>query len=133
MVAVRDRLAELGPNTDVVLVTFTDVASLRSYRSTHELPFPTLVDPNRVAFRAFGLGRGTVARMYGWRSARRYVELLRADGLSALARPTEDTLQLGGDFVIAPDGTLAYGFWGAGPDDRPAVDDLIEVVDQLQG
>ena len=33
------------------------------------------------------------------------LRLLRAGGWRDLRRPTEDTLQLGGDFVIAPDGS----------------------------
>ena len=125
---MRDRLEEFGADTVVVLVTFTKPAQLTTYSQNHDLPFAILVDADRVAYRAYGLGRGSVRRVWGWKAARKYLELLRSDGLSGLARPTEDTLQLGGDFVIAPDGTLAYGFWGAGPDDRPSVDDLIEAV-----
>ena len=49
--------------------------------------------------------------------------------MASPARP-RDTLQLGGDFVIAPDGTLSWGFWGAGPDDRPELDDLVAAVDR---
>ena len=125
---MRDRLHELGRDTDVALVTFTDPENLAAYRDRHDLPFPILVDRARATYRAYGLGRGSVARSWGWRAARRYVEIIRRDGPGGLRRPTEDTLQLGGDFVIAPDGTLAYGFWGAGPDDRPSVDDLIAAI-----
>lgn len=129
---MRDRLAELGDNTEIVLVTFTDPSNLEAYRSAHELPFPILVDPDRDAYRAFGLGRGSIARIYGWKAARRYFEIFRSDGLSGLARPTEDTLQLGGDFVVGPDGSLVYGFWGEGPDDRPDVDELIAAIGSMQ-
>lgn len=112
-------------------MTFTDQRKLARYRSDNDLPFPVLVDPDRQAYRAFGLGRGSVARIYGWKAAKRYVEIYRTEGLANLRRPEEDSLQLGGDFVIAPDGTLAYGFWGQGPDDRPAVDELIKAVSNL--
>lgn len=125
---MSDKLDELGQKTDVVLVTFTDPANLTSYRSANDLPFPIMVDPRRRAYRAFGLGRGPVARVYGWRAARRYWQILRADGLSGLRYPTEDTLQLGGDFVVAPDGTLTWGYWGKGPDDRPPVSELVAAV-----
>jgi len=125
---VRDRLDELGPDTEVVLVTFTTDDRAERYADAHRLPFPVLVDESRSVYRAYGLGRGSMARVWGVRAARRYVEILRRDGLAGLRRPTEDTLQLGGDFVVAPDGTIAYGFWGAGPDDRPTVDELIDAV-----
>lgn len=125
---MRDRLAELGATTDVVLITFTDPAALAEYRDRNALPFIVVSDPGRTAYRAYGLGRGSVARVWGWRAAWRYGQILRRSGLRAVRRPTEDTLQLGGDFVIAPDGTLAYGFWSRGPDERPTVDELIAAV-----
>ena len=127
---MRDRLGELGSTTTVVLVTFTDPANLVAYGARNDLPFPILVDGDRSTYRAYGLGRGTIARMYGWRAGRRYWELYREQGRLDRQRATEDTLQLGGDFVIAPDGTLTYGFWGAGPDERPSVDELIAAVSQ---
>ena len=126
---MRDRLAELGDTTEVVLVTFTDPTQLTDYQSVNELPFTILVDDDRHSYRAFGLGRGSFLRVWGWRAFRRYVEIIRSRGLTGLGRPTEDTLQLGGDFVIGPDGALAWGYWGEGPDDRPSVDELITAVD----
>jgi len=107
---------------------FTAPENLSGYAAEHGLPFEVLTDPDRVAYERFGLGRGSVARVWGLRAGRRYLDILRTDGPAGVTRafrPTEDSLQLGGDFVIAADGTLVYGFWGAGPDDRPSVDDLI--------
>lgn len=60
----------------------------------------------------------------------RYVEIFRSNGPSRLKRATEDTLQLGGDFIINPDGTLAYGYWSEGPDDRPSIDELLDALSQ---
>ena len=125
---MRDRLDELGEATEVVLITFTDLEALAEYRDRNALPFTVVSDTDRAAYRVFGLGRGSVARVWGWRAGLRYVGLLRDSGLRALRRPTEDTPQPGGDFVVDPDGTLVYGFWGDGPDDRPSVDDLIAAV-----
>lgn len=116
----------------MALITFTSEPLLEEYLSVNELPFPVLLDPQRSAYRAFGLGRGAWTRVWGLRAARRYMEIVRATGWRDLRRPSEDTLQLGGDFVIAPDGTLAWGFWGAGPDDRPGIDDLVAAVDRAQ-
>ncbi|MEM7274109.1 MAG: AhpC/TSA family protein [Actinomycetota bacterium] len=130
---MRDRLDEFGPEVTVALITFTTADRLRRHRSNTPLPFPTLRDPERTSYRAYGLGRGTVRRVWGRRAIGRYRELLTdgdsgADSRRRLRVPTEDTRQLGGDFVVAPDGTLAWGFWGAGPDDRPSVDQLVAAV-----
>lgn len=125
---MRDRLDEFPDGTLTVLVTFTDPILVDPYAVEHQLGYPILVSPDRAAYRAFGLGRGSIARVWGPKAARRYLEILRADGragLRNLRRPTEDTLQLGGDFVVDATGKLVYGFWGDGPDDRPPVDDLI--------
>ena len=125
---MRDRLADLGASTAVALVTFTDPSTLAAYRDEHALAFPVLRDPDRTLYRAYGLGRGRLRRIWNLAVARRYVEVLRDHGLRALRRPVEDTRQLGGDFVLAPDGTLAWGFWSEGPDDRPSVDEIVAAV-----
>jgi len=122
---VRDRLDEFGADTEVVLVTFTDPAQLVSYRAKTGLPFPILVDADRSVYRAYGLGRASTRRVWSLGVLRTYARLLRRDGVGSLERPTDDTRQLGGDMVVAPDGTLAWGFWSDGPDDRPTIDTLI--------
>lgn len=120
-----DRLDELAENTIVVLATFTSAENLVSYVAKTDLDIPVLMDAHRDAYRAFGLGRGSVARVWGPKMVRRYLEIFASDGFTKPERATEDTLQLGGDFVIDSDGNLAYGFWSEGPDDRPTVDALI--------
>lgn len=134
MSARRDELPE---RTEIALITFGDPERLEQYNRSHSYGFPILTDPDRSTYRAYGLGRGTATRIWGLRAARRYLELARRDTtgpfglvsmirfLRSIWRPTDDTMQLGGDFVIGPDGRLTYGFWGEGPDDRPTVDALI--------
>ena len=124
---MRDRLDDLGTETDVAVITFAQPQHVAWYRDTNPLPFPVLADLDRDRYRAYGLGRGSMMRVYGWRMVKRYLEIYRADGFRWHAA-TEDTMQLGGDFVVDPDGTLVYGYWSAGPDDRPDIDDLIAAV-----
>jgi hypothetical protein len=122
---VSERLDELPGSASVALVTFAERGVASAYRRRNGLRYPVLVDPDRQAYRAFGLGRGSIRRVWGLRALRRYIEVIRADGFSDLHRPTDDTLQLGGDFVVDPEGRLVWAFWGEGPDDRPSVDALI--------
>jgi len=128
---VSNRLKELGDETLVFLVTFSQPDFVESYNSEHSLAYEVLMDPARDAYRSYGLGRGSLSRIWGIRSARRYLQLIRADGIGGLRRPVEDTRQLGGDFIVGPDGVLTYGFWGEGPDDRPSVDELIDAVGSI--
>lgn len=125
-----DRLDELG-DAEVVLVLFTRPRNLRGYRNRNGIPYTVVTSEDRSAYRAYGLGRTSPWRAhgwraYGWRTLKRYVELLRQG--RRFEAPTEDTLQLGGDFVVAPDGTLAYAFRSSGPRDRPTVDELVDAV-----
>lgn len=122
---MRDRLDEFDPETGIVVVTFTTPAHLDGYLARNDLTFPVLIDPDRSAYRAYGLGRASVGRAWGLRAALAYLRLFLRGRWRDLRRPVEDTLQLGGDFVIGADGTLVYGFWSAGPDDRPPIDELI--------
>lgn len=84
-----------------------------------DVPFPVLVDADRDAYRAWGLRRSSVAAVWlDPRVWKRYA-LLLAHG-ERPGRPGEDTLQLGGDFVLDGGGIVTY----ARPqqrDDRPAV------------
>jgi peroxiredoxin len=122
---VRDRLEEFG-DAEVVLITFTRTRNLAGYRSRFVAPLTVVADEDRHVYRDFGLGRGPWRRVWGPATVRRYIELVRAGG--RMQRPQEDTLQLGGDFVVGRDGRLVYVFRSKGPDDRPSVDELVAAV-----
>ena len=120
-----ERMEQLG-EAAVVLITFTRARNLVGYRGRLGLPFPVVTDEERTVYRAYGLGRGDWKQVWGPATIRRYGELLKAG--RRLQKPTEDILQLGGDFVVGPDGRLAYVFRSEGPDDRPPIDDLVAAV-----
>ena len=127
---MRDRLDELGGAT-VAVPTFAPWSRLAAHRARLDLPFPVLADPERSIYRRFDLGRGSVGQIWSPGTLRLYGRLLRRG--RRLRRPTEDTRQLGGDFVIDGAGRLAAGFWPRSPDDRPPVDALIQAVDRARG
>jgi hypothetical protein len=99
------------------------------YQRERLAPIPVLIDAERATYRAYGLGRGSVWRVWGpktwWGYARRV-----ARGQSP-QRPREDTLQLGGDFVIGRDGVVAMAFRSEDPDDRPSIDSIVHVLRAL--
>jgi hypothetical protein len=123
----RDRVARTG-GTAVFVVHDTPQRVRAGLLRDLDLPWPVLVDAERVAYRAWGLRRagfGTV-----WLDPRvwaRYVRLLA--GGQRLSRPGRDTLQLGGDFVVDPAGVVAW----ARPqraDDRPPVGVLLAELER---
>jgi len=123
---VRDRLNEFGDVT-LAAVTFTTHNNLSSHRAHLELPFPLLADPDLEVYQQFGLKRGSLRQIWSFGTIKLYARLL-AKG-RRLRPPSQDTRQLGGDFVIGPDGRLAQGFWPSSPDQRPSIDTLIDAVD----
>ena len=107
-------------------MTFTRARSLAGYRARFVAPLVVVTDEGRSLYRAFGFERGAWWRVWGLRSIRRYAELVR--GGRRDIGVDGDTLQLGGDAVIDRTGRIAYLFRGAGPDERPSVDELLDVI-----
>ena len=121
---------QLDDTAELVLLTFTTADLLDGYQERRDLSLPILIDGNRDVYAAYGLGRGASAESG---AGRRFAAMPRScDGrdaawLTSIAA-TEDTRQLGGDFVVAPDGRLSWGYWSAGPADRPSVNDVFDAV-----
>jgi hypothetical protein len=117
----RRRIDQLGT---ALFVAFDPPERLRSsLLGELELPYPLLVDRERSAYRAWGLGRASRLGIWGdpavW--LRYATELARG---ARLRRPGSDTLQLGGDFVVDRVGTVAYSR-PQRRDDRPPVAELL--------
>jgi alkyl-hydroperoxide reductase/thiol specific antioxidant family protein len=122
----RERIDTLG---SALFVAFDGRERLeRALLHGLEVPYPVLEDRELTAYRTWGLRRGSIAGVWGdphvWR---RYAqELIRGERLH---RPGSDTLQLGGDFIVAPDGIVAY----ARPqlrDDRPPLAELLGALER---
>ncbi len=94
------------------------------------LPFRVLVDRDRVSYARWGLVR---ARWWAiWLDPKVYLQywrLLRS-GERMRARGA-DALQLGGDFVISPAGTVAYAR-AQRRDDRPPVGELLRAAEDAR-
>ncbi len=118
------------PSDSIAAVTFADPSLLAGHRAHLGLEFPILADPDRTLYSRFGLSRASLLRVYNPGTIRLYASLLRKG--RQLRRPTEDTRQLGGDFLIDANGRLASGFWPTSPDDRPTVHQLLAAVRDLR-
>jgi len=98
----RDRVARTG-GTAVFVVHDTPERVRAGLLRGLDLPWPVLVDLDRVAYRAWGLRRAAFRTV--WLDPRVWARygrlLLGGERLRGLGR---DTLQLGGDFVLDPEG-----------------------------
>ena len=93
-----------------------------------DLSFPVLIDTERSAYRRWGLGRASFAATYlapgVWTE---YVRVAVRE-FHGIARPGRDIRQLGGDFVVAPDGSVSLSRPQSGPSDRPPVGELLRAM-----
>lgn len=95
----RERGAEL------VVVGNGTPAQAKQFAAEYELPFPVYVDPKLEAYRAAGLRRGVLDTL----SAGTLAHAFRALRTGARQGATQgDPWQLGGAFVVAPGGRVAF-------------------------
>jgi hypothetical protein len=97
---VRERLGDIrAAGVDVLVVTQTRAEAVAGV----SLPLPTVCDPDRTAYRNFGLDRGRWSMFLRWRVLARYLRLILAGWRPHRGEAKEDMLQLGGDFILSAD------------------------------
>jgi hypothetical protein len=124
--AAREQLAEAGSSVLVVSQAKPEVLSL--YLGKQQWNVPVVCDPDRVAYRAFGLERTGWLTFFRPRVLRGYFRgMLRGYGVKTPYRG-EDVLQLGGDFVLDRQRRVVFAYPSADPADRPVVGDLLRAI-----
>jgi len=105
MHARRDRIASLGAR--VIFVSFDEPEPIRQVLLAGiDLAFPLAIDRDRTTYARWGLRRAPWWKI--WLDPGVWVQYARL--IASGERPRgagADPLQLGGDFVVAPDGTIA--------------------------
>lgn len=96
-----------------------------AFREDFSLDGPLLVDPGLQAYRAAGLRRGRV-ELLSPRLPRNALRALRAGARQEGVQG--DPWQLGGVFVIRPDGTLSYRYVSREAGDHAPVDDILAAL-----
>jgi alkyl hydroperoxide reductase subunit AhpC len=116
----------LDAGGDVAVVTMGTPEQTAAFRERNRLPFVCLSDPQRKAYTAFGVPRGTLNQVTG--------PAVWAGGLKAIVRagvgkPIGDVMQLHGAFVIDTHGIIRFAHLPRHSADRVSNNELIE---QLQ-
>ena len=110
----------------VLAVSFEPRDRLFQLSRVLQLPFPLLSDQERDTYRAYGLQSGNLRQIFSLGTVLAYVKLLAQGRMYHFRR--SDLRQLGGDFIVDPDGIIRYQHRSAAPHDRPSVDELIERI-----
>lgn len=101
----------------------------KAFREDERIPFALWVDPEMEAYRAAGLRRG-VTKAISLRSPGHLVRALRK-GFRQTA-VAGDPWQLGGAFVISPDGTTRFAQVSREAGDHASLADLLAALPALR-
>lgn len=131
---VLEHLSARGAS--LLVVSFAPLERLRDwlpyFRETFRLGEGSLSrtrflsDPDRKAYRAYGLGRHSILQAYGPKIVWQYLRW--ASQGKPIGRSGQDTLQRGGDFVVGTDGRLKLSHAGRDQSDRPAISLILEAL-----
>ena len=123
---MRDRIDDIrARGAELVIVGNGAAHFAAAFRDELGLDCPLLVDPDLRAYRAAGMRRGRVELL----SPRLPLNAVRALGRGFRQRGVQgDPWQLGGVFVIRPDGALAYRHLSREAGDHAPVDDVVAAL-----
>lgn len=123
---MRDSAAEIAAlGAETIAVGFSPAEPLADLRQHLGWEWRFLSDTERTLYTRLGLGRGRRRDVYNRGTLRLYARALR-HGTTPRA-PVEDTLQLGGDAILAG-GRAVRVFRPSTPDDRPSVSVLLAAL-----
>jgi alkyl-hydroperoxide reductase/thiol specific antioxidant family protein len=125
----------LGEHHDEIRAAGGDVVAIFQYRAEptfnfcrkRDVPFDCLGDPQRAAYHAVGLERGSAREYVGPQLAKGF---LRAARHGALPGNPEggDVAQRPGIFVVSPEGRVLYAHYNKDSADNPPMSELLEAV-----
>jgi hypothetical protein len=118
-----------NPAVGLVFVGFSPPERLAALARHLRWPGLVVSDQGRDVYRALGLGRAPLWRVYSPRTVATYARARRAG--RPLPRTVEDTRQLGGDAVVV-DGTVVRLWRPRTPEDRPSVSAVLAAADEEQ-
>jgi len=129
LVEVQDRILDIRrTGADVLVVTQSSPSSVPTTLKT----LPIACDPERIAYRTFGLERGRWSMFFRPHVLARYLRLIFSGWFPKSPESDEDLLQLGGDFIISAEHKLVFAHRSRDPADRPTVDELIHHLQLLR-
>lgn len=132
----RDRFEGTGAN--IVLIGHGGREHAMTFRGTRDLLFPLLLDPNRAAYRAYGLEQGKLMQVFGPRVTLSFLK----NNLSSETRQRGlrggDLFQMPGTFVVdssgvirATEGVVRFAHRNRHVADNPSNEGILEVLERL--
>jgi peroxiredoxin len=106
---LRDAYAEFQRrDVAVVAITFADPHGAAQLKRAQRLPFPTLADPSRHAYRAFGMIEGSLAEVIGPDVLLRQLAQALRGNIPYINPVTATITQLGGTVIVDRTGVVRF-------------------------
>jgi peroxiredoxin len=123
---LRQHISDLEAlKTNVVIISFGSPYSAQLWKQETKSQFTLLLDPERNAYRAYGLER-SMLRSWGLNTFLTYSRLMLSGrkwrGIQG------DSGQLGGDFIVNANGIIRLAYYSRDPSDRPSVSHLLDIL-----
>jgi peroxiredoxin len=124
----RNYQAIRAAGAEVLAVAMRKPEFLREFQKNGKYTIPMACDPERAAYRLFGLERTT------WTSYLRpgviggYMGLMVRGWMPGIPAKGEDVHQLGGDFIVDRDGKLIYAFRSSDPSQSAPIAELLKLL-----
>ena len=101
---------------------------LAHYENRNRFPFPVLGDPDRAAYKAFGLDRvWWFTFLFPW-VLWGYLVRIVTGTIPRMPYLSEDVTQLGGNFLLDQTGKVLWSFTSGDPSRRPTVEAMLKAV-----
>ncbi len=126
MAKIQEQVQGLGGA--VLVVSFAPERQLTAFLREMPQPFAVVSDPDRHAYRAFGLETATLLGFFRPGVAWRFMKLICRGWLPKLPPEKTDVLQLGGDFVLDREGRIVYAHASQDAADRPSGEELLAAM-----
>ena len=121
-----DEIRALG--AEVLVVTMSRPEVVAAYLKMKPWPFPVVCDPERAAYRRFGLGHTSWLAFFRPSVLVRYLGLMVRGWRVQKINEGEDALQLGGDFVLDENRKVVFAYPSRVATDRPKMEKLVEII-----
>ena len=129
MAQLRHSKLELeARQTRVILISFGTDQMAQAWIAETNSDFQFLLDPEKKAYRAYGLQRSLLR---SWKP-KIWIEYAKLLSQGRKWRGIQgDSGQLGGDFIIDRSGIIRMAYRSIDPSDRPAVSHILTILDDI--
>jgi peroxiredoxin len=124
------RFLEAGAN--VVLIGHGDRRAAEEFRKARLVPFTFLLDPDRAAYRAYGLARGGLMQVFGPSTALPFLTANIRSETRQRGLKGGDLMQMPGTFVVDAEGVVRFAHRNRHVADSPRNHDILVAVGRIR-